>query len=76
MKPIDKLLTLIIKMDPIQFTGMARILNVPLVGDEQQPRDFTDVLSDCLEHFSHLSRDAKRNLLSILKAGIKDGSHS
>lgn len=82
MKPEEKLLRLIARLEPVEFCGLARTLNVSLVYDnpvpdpddpktKYLPRDFADVLKDIMEAYNVLNRDTKRELLRIIKAGVK-----
>ena len=89
MKPTDKLLTLISKLNAVEFAGLARVLKVKLL-DEVNPeadapakrfvaRDFSDVLADILKNFELSSRARRREILQLLKAtqkGDKDADHS
>lgn len=53
-------------MDPIEFIGLTKLLSVELMEDEQ-PRSFTDVLSDALDRFSKCNRARQREILHILR---------
>ena len=89
MKPTDKLLMLIPKLDAVEFAGLARVLKVKLL-DEVNPeadtpaeryvaRDFNDVLTDVLKNFELSPRARRREILQLLKAaqkGDKNADHS
>lgn len=89
MKPTDKLLTLIPKLNAVEFAGLARVLKVKLL-DEVNPeadmpaekfvaREFNDVLADVLKNFELSSRARRREILQLLKAaqkGDKNADHS
>lgn len=66
MKAIDKFILSLSKLNPTEFIGVARVLNVPLL-DGKDPREFEVVFQDVLDHFSKLSREAQRNLLRLVK---------
>ena len=77
MTATEKLISMIPKMNAVEFTGLARVLNVRLIeknenstSDEDKyiNREFTDVLNDVLYTFDHLNRTQKRNVLKIIKA--------
>jgi len=81
MKQTDKLLRNIIKLDPVDFMGLARILKVNLmttVKDENEkgkvtmkPRDFIDILQDVLAAFEASNRQRRREILQIVEAAAK-----
>lgn len=70
-------MVLITNMRPIEFTGLAKLLGVPIVEENDKdaedlkerykPRDFTDVLSDIMEKFDKLNRKSKRSLLKLIQ---------
>lgn len=72
----EKLISLIPGMDAIEFTGLAKVLGVPLVKENPNPtsdedkyiaRDFVDVLDGVLNKFQNLNRSTKRELLRVIK---------
>ena len=72
MKLIDKLIKIIPSLDPVTFAGLAKILGVELYNQEtKEPYDFTFVLGQILQAFEVKDRKFKRELLTILKKGIK-----
>ena len=73
MKEIDKFITTITNLEPIEFIGLARVLKVKLFteGDELKPRDFSDVFSDVLEAFSKCGRTRRREILKLTKDATK-----
>ena len=66
---------------PEVFTGVARILKVPLV-EEKEVRDFSDVFSDTITYFEKEKTKRQKELLRILKDANKckeetvDGNNS
>ena len=66
-----KFIEALTKLQPVEFAAVARILNVRLLNEDKEPRDFTEVLNDIMQHFGGLSRAAKRNLIRVVKAGGK-----
>ena len=78
MKQTDKLLRNIIKLDPMEFIGIAHILRVPLTtvdikddGGHAVARPFVDVLQDLLAAFEASSRQRRREILQIAEAAAK-----
>lgn len=83
MNSSSSLMEYIIKMEPLEFAGLAKLLGVSIVEDnpdkeaEQKivPRSFTDVFADVMAKFSALGRTRKREILKLIKKsnGMKRG---
>lgn len=74
MKEIDNFINTIVKLEPVEFMGLARVLKVPLFtgeGETREPRDFTDVFGDVLENFSKCGRVRRREILKLVKNASK-----
>ena len=74
MKEIDNFINTIMKLEPVEFMGLARVLKVPLFtgeGEAREPRDLTDVFSDVLENFSKCGRVRRREILKLVKDATK-----
>ena len=56
--------------DPIVFIGIARVLNVSLMS-EKDPKNFEDVLVECIEAFDKENRARRKELLKVLKDANK-----
>lgn len=77
MKPNDQLISLIPKLEPVEFMGLARVLRVKLfeeknpsaekVEDKYAPREFSDVLEELMMNFNKLNRARKREILKLVK---------
>lgn len=72
----EKLISLIPGMNAVEFTGLAKVLGVPLIkenpnstSDEDKyiARDFMDVLDGVLNKFQSLKKSTKRELLRVIK---------
>lgn len=63
--------------DPTDFLGVARILKVKLFGEDNEPRDFADVLADTIAEFDVQGRARRRELYKILREAnkCKEGSN-
>ena len=63
--------------DPTDFLGVARILKVKLFGEDNEPRDFADVLTDTIAEFDVQGRARRRELYKILREAnkCKEGSN-
>lgn len=51
---------------PEVFLGVARILKVQLMEDQETPYDFVKIFSDAVEAFDKTGRARKKELLKIL----------
>lgn len=71
MKEIDKFIDLIVKLEPIEFMGLARVLGVKL-NEDDKPRDFEPVFAEVLERFSKCNRTRRHELLKLVKTAIKE----
>ena len=68
MNKKNELIELIIKLEPVEFIGLARVLCVDIINKEDKTtRDFYDVLNDIVNKFNTLARKQRREILSVLK---------
>lgn len=58
---------------PEVFIGVARILQVKLVNEDGESRDFDEIFNDVLNAYSAADRRRRRELFKILKAANKNG---
>ena len=73
MKEIDKFITLLVNLQPVEFMGLARVLKVRLYTNEEtrEPRKFEDVFSEVLERFSKCNRARRREIIRLIKAALR-----
>lgn len=73
MKDIDRFITLIADLEPVEFMGLARVLKVKLFKDEEtrEPREFEEVFGETLERFTKCNRTRKREILKLIKTAAK-----
>lgn len=57
--------------DPAVFLGVARVLKVQLMKDENTPRDFDEILRDVIDNYFAAPRKKQKELLEILKQANK-----
>ena len=68
MNKKNELIELIIKLEPVEFIGLARVLCVDIINKEDKTtRDFYDVLNDIVNKFNTLARKQRREILSVLR---------
>lgn len=65
-----KFLHIISRLNPIEFIGVARLLNIKVLEGDNA-RDFVVVLEEVCAEFQRLPRRRKRNLLRILTPLLK-----
>ena len=54
-----------------EFLGIAKILKVDLMMDDNEPKTFSSVFEEILEAYSKANRSRRRELLEIVKAATK-----
>ena len=61
------------KLSDIEFIGLARFLNIPLVesDEDKTPRPAEFIISDLIDIYIGLNRNQRKNLKKILAKAIK-----
>ena len=73
MNKKNELVELITKLEPIEFIGLARVLCVDIINEEDKTtRDFYAMLNDIVDKFNTLARKQRREILSILRRVKKE----
>lgn len=73
MNKKNELIELITKLEPVEFIGLARVLCVDIVDEENKTtRDFYDILNDIVNKFNTLARKQRREILSVLRRVKKE----
>lgn len=73
MNKKNELIELIAKLEPVEFIGLARVLCVDIINEEDKTtRDFYDVLNDIVNKFNTLARKQRREILSVLRRVKKE----
>ena len=80
MKTIDQFIFLIPKLEAVEFMGLARLLKVQVITEDDpaaenvkdrfKPREFNEVFEDVLRAFNSQNRSRKREILKLMKASI------
>lgn len=68
-KNLIKFVKEISKLEPIEFMGLAKILNIELVenNEKKTPRTFETVMSEIIDKYIKLSRTQRRSVMKIVK---------
>lgn len=73
MNKKNKLIELITELEPVEFIGLARVLCVDIINEEDKTtRDFYDMLNDIIDKFNTLARKQRREILSVLRRVKKE----
>ena len=73
MNKKNELVELITKLEPVEFIGLARVLCIDIVNEEDKTtRDFYDILNDIVNKFNTLARKQRREILSVLRRVKKE----
>lgn len=67
----EKFLQQLTHLDPIQFIGVAKMLGIEVIKNEE-PIPFEDLIEQILIAHNNLSRKRRRNLNRILRAATKE----
>lgn len=71
----QKFLEQIIRLEPVEFLGICRILKVRLVEEgKTEPRDFIDIFADVLQEYERAPKKKQKELLHIIEEAIRDDS--
>lgn len=71
-KNLDSFITLIPKLEPIEFLGISKILCIKVVDKDFKPRLFTDIFESMLEKFSSIGKKQQKEILKVMKDCIKE----
>ena len=64
---MEKFLTQLSKLEPVEFIGVAHLCGARLLQeDNNTPRDFADILRDVLNKYQTLNRKKRRELEKVL----------
>lgn len=73
MNKQNEFIELISKLEPVEFIGIARVLCVSIIDEENKTtRDFYDILNDVVNKFNTLARKQRREILSVLRRVKKE----
>lgn len=70
-KEKENFIELTLKLEAVEFVGLARILCVNVVDEDKNPIDFYLIMDKVVEKFCTLRRKQRREILSVLKQATK-----
>lgn len=66
-KMVIRFITGITKLEPIEFIGLTKVLCTPIVDEENNPREFDDILSDMIDRFVATGRRQRKDIIKIIE---------
>lgn len=66
-KKIKSFIYAIPKLTAIEFIGICNLFKVKILDEDANPRDFGDLLEECIDVFEHLNKTKKKEILKLLK---------
>ena len=66
-KMVIRFVTGITKLEPIEFIGLTKVLCTPIVDEENNPREFDDILSDMIDIFVATGRRQRKDIIKIIE---------
>lgn len=66
-KTIIEFITAITKLNPVEFVGLAKVLCTPVVDENNEPREFEEILQDMIDRFAGTGRRQRRDILKVVK---------
>ena len=67
----EKIVKDLIKLEPVEFLGICKILEVRPSHEDGQSRDFTEMWDEVIDKIDALNRIRKKNLHRLVRAAIK-----
>ncbi len=67
MKGIERFQRQLLQLEPIEFLGVAKILGVQLIKEEEEPLTFEEVFPLLVEKYAALNRRQRKNLHKMLR---------
>lgn len=61
-----KLARLIVRLEPIEFIGFAKICGASIVDENNEPLDFNDILPQVINGFNKLNPKLQKSILAAL----------
>lgn len=70
-KTVEKFIELILRLEPIEFIGLSKILCIKIVDDKMEPRPSEDIMCDMIDKFGSINRKKRKEILNIMKSAGK-----
>lgn len=69
----EKIAKMLIKLEPVEFLGICKVLDVRPSHEDGQSRDFTEMWDEVIDKIDAMNRIRKRNLYALVRAAVKGG---
>lgn len=70
-KMLQDFLNEVVKLEPIEFIGLSKVLCTKLVDENKDARPFEDILDDMIEKFLGTGHKQRRDILKMLRQANK-----
>lgn len=73
-KEFRNFLALTAKLEPMEFMGLVRLMNVDIFKDDEEktPKEFEEVFSEVLDRYIQSSASHRKKVMKILKAAVQE----
>lgn len=66
-KRMKDFIYMIPELTPVEFIGICTLFKVKILTDGAEPRDFSELLEDCIDTYGTLSSKKQKEILKLLK---------
>lgn len=71
-RQIEHLCKYLTKLEPLEFTGICRMMNVGLIEEDGKTlRDAENLIQDIIDKYCEYNRIRRRNLMALLESIVK-----
>ena len=67
----EKIARLLIKLEPVEFLGICKVVDVRPSHEDGDAHDFDDLWAELIDKIDALNRNRKRNLYLLVRAAVK-----
>lgn len=71
-KELIEFITIINRLEPVEFAGIVKILCVALADYSGKVRPYEEILSDLIDNFCKIGRRQRREIIKLLRQVKKD----
>ena len=66
-KRTKEFIYMIPKLNAVEFIGICNLFKVKILTDGAEPRDFSELLEDCIDTYNTLNSKKQKEILKLLK---------
>lgn len=71
-KQTKKFIRYVPKLTPVEFIGICHLFGVRILDEQAKPRDFGDMLEDCIDKFILLNKKRRKEILTLMEYAAKE----